>query len=49
MRVKVSPSKLDINPVLVGGCAIIVFLVLMKKTWFTDLPLIGSKKDNICT
>ena len=49
MRVKITPSQLDINPVLIGSSPVIVLLLLMQKTGLTDLPLEGCKKNNVRT
>ena len=47
MRVKISPSKLNINPKFIGSSSIILLLSFMKKTRFADLPLERCEKNDI--
>jgi hypothetical protein len=40
----VTPSQLDVDPVLSGGGAIKLVVLLVQETWFGDLPLeVGEK------
>lgn len=49
MGIEVSPSELNVNPKLVRGGAIVVFLFLMQKAGLTRLPLEGSKQNDVST
>jgi hypothetical protein len=42
----VTPSALDVDPVLGGGATIKLVVLLVKETWLGDLPFkVGKKQD----
>mmetsp|Transcript_10676 Transcript_10676/g.30496 ORF Transcript_10676/g.30496 Transcript_10676/m.30496 type:complete len:593 (+) Transcript_10676:6123-7901(+) len=47
VRIEVPPSQLNVQPVLVGGAAIVIVLGVMKQTWLGHRPLVGSEQDQI--
>ena len=49
MRIEVTPTELNIKPILVGGIPIIVILGVMEKTWLRYRPLVSRKEDQIGT
>jgi hypothetical protein len=47
MRVKVPPSQLHVDPVLVGRCAVVVVLRVVQQAWLRHLPLVRSKENQV--
>ena len=48
MRVVVTPPQLDVDPVLGGGGAIVLVLLLVKEAGLRHLPLEGSEQQDVC-
>jgi hypothetical protein len=46
MGLVVTPSALDVDPVLGGGATIKLVVLLVKETWLGNLPFeVGKKQD----
>jgi hypothetical protein len=50
MRIKVSPSELNIEPILVGGISIIIVVLgIVKQTGLGHGPFVSGKQDQVST